>query len=95
MTKTTNKFRNQPCSWYPCKKIIKVDSRFDCPRLGMYVGGFCQFHSQVYNTRYNLIKAIDPTRHYSEIANEMYKNDRKRFDDFTKKAIAIVMESKA
>lgn len=65
----------QTCHWQGCKKIVYVEQFSEL----FHVVQFCDFHKKVYRRQSELIKKLDPTKHYSEIANKLYKTDRKKF----------------
>ena len=82
-------YRKQPCHWNGCKIIVQVDTSFDIPALGARVAKFCDFHDKVYHVRMEIIKKIDPSKHYSTISNDLYKNNRKEHTRITNEAIRI------
>ena len=98
-SKTENKMEKKTmtkstCIWKGCKETIKIDSSFeDSPtgqRLGISVVGWCDFHSKVYAKQTELFDKLSKDKHHSDIANDLYKNNRKKYNKIQRQAITIV-----
>lgn len=67
--------RKQKCSWKYCRTEIEVDDSFESSgigkSLGISVGGWCKFHSRVYNIQCDLFAYGNTKKHHSDIANKI------------------------
>jgi len=82
----TQQLRKQLCSWKGCKTIIDVDSSLDIPALGAMAGGFCDFHSKVYQRTHEIFKELWPEFSYGSICNYIYRDDKKLHNAIRKMA---------
>lgn len=82
------------CIWKGCKETIELDTSFEesgpGQNLGVEVVGWCNFHSKVYAKQTELFDKLAKDKHHSDIANELYKNDRKQYNKIQREAIALV-----
>ncbi len=82
MTKT----EKQKCSWGRCKENIEVeqsDNDF------LHVIGWCDFHHKVYSKQCELFTKMGG-KHHSDISNELYINNRKKYNEVQRKATKLV-----
>ncbi len=82
------------CIWRGCKETIELDTSFEDSnagqRLGISVAGWCEFHSKVYAKQTDLFGKLSKDKHHSDIANFLYKTDRKEYNKIQRQAITIV-----
>lgn len=82
------------CIWRGCKETIELDTSFEDSnagqRLGISVAGWCDFHSKVYAKQTELFDNLDNSMHHSDIANFLYKSDRKAYNKIQREAIKLV-----
>ncbi len=82
------------CIWKGCNETIELDTSFEDStpgqRLGISVAGWCPFHEKVYAKEHELFAKLDKNKHHSDIANYLYKNNRKEFNKIQRQAIDLV-----
>ena len=75
----------EKCAWKRCTKLIEVDHSHD---FGMFVHvDWCDFHQKVYSIQCDLFGKLDKNKHHSDIANDLWKNDKKKYREIQKQAI--------
>ena len=84
------------CIWRGCKETIELDTSFEDSsagqKLGISVAGWCDFHSKVYAKQTELFDKLAKDKHHSDIANDLYKNNRKAYNKIQREAIKLVKE---
>lgn len=82
------------CCWKGCKEIIQIDKSFEESQtgeaLGIIVSGWCEFHEKVYAKQTELFGKLDKKKHFSDISNDLYVHDRKKFNKIQREAIKLV-----
>lgn len=85
------------CHWQCCKEKINLDRSIENSNVGKAFGitvvGYCDFHRNVLRKQRELFAKMDKTRHHSEIANDLWKNNRNKFMMVQNKAIQLVRAS--
>lgn len=82
------------CHFNGCNEKIRLDSSIESSSVGRAFGlvvvGYCDFHKKVQAKQRELFSKMDKTKHHSEIANKLWRDDRKKFNQIQKEAIRLV-----
>ena len=82
------------CHFKGCKEVIQLDHSIESSSVGRAFGlvvvGYCEFHKKVQAKQRELFSKMDKTKHHSEIANKLWKENRKKFNQVQKEAIRLV-----
>jgi len=84
--------REQCCSWNNCKEIIEVDGSMDIPGFAE-MGGWCDFHDKMYHIEHELFEKLAAKvkgKVGYELANYLWKNDKKAYNKISKRAFRLV-----
>ena len=69
--------KKEKCSWTKCKNKINVDHSNDFS-IFIHVG-WCKFHEKMYDIQCDLFSKLDKNKHHSDISNDLWLNDKKKY----------------
>lgn len=86
--------KSSVCSWPNCDTQIEIDDSFESTntgkRLGISVVGWCVFHHKVYGIRARIFEKNGKGKNPSEVANDLFRYDKKEFNRITRIAERLV-----
>ena len=74
----------EKCAWKYCRNRVKADHSRD---FSIFITvQWCEFHKKMYSIQCKLFGKLDKNKHHSDIANDLWLNDKKKYLEIQKKA---------
>jgi hypothetical protein len=85
--------KTSKCIWKGCKETIQVNDEVEKSLNFISVVGWCKLHEMAYAESHKLFAKLDKSKHHSDIANDLYRNNRKKYNEIKRQGLKIAKKA--